>query len=443
MARFILPRSRLAFLCALLGAIFAATPAPAQKAKPRPALPVEQWLRGPDRQDFPWKVQLLPARLTFQQRYLVQLRATIPAAVLQKGAPERDLYFVVKAADERGRWFDGESYNHYPVPPSLSSQTDVEFDLGLYTRPGDYQIAVMVYDRVLRQGNLWRGPLHVPSLKDDPLPQLERDLPAIEFLPDVPRESLFREAPRQRFRTRRWDQWQPKDDRDSTALWPLGHGREWLPLSGTRPLRIDVLLNFSQVVDPGMQFQPSPSVHQEDVGQVLQIGSLLSHLGVASGCVRITGLDIVRRHVIFERQDGRELNWDKVRDTVAKLDQTTVDVRSLEDRTRGGSFLRDHLARLMADAPACGSGRELPQRVVVVVSRELSFPGGAKLEPPAAKGCCRFFYLQTRGHELYEGIWNLLKPVKARRFTVSDPLRFRKALAGMMADIEAARRLPE
>jgi hypothetical protein len=48
-------------------------------------VPVEQWLRGPDRRDFPWKVRLLKPRLTFQQRYLVQVRANLPVEVLQQG----------------------------------------------------------------------------------------------------------------------------------------------------------------------------------------------------------------------------------------------------------------------------------------------------------------------------------------------------------------------
>src|SRR5512140_2384498 len=141
-------RFRHAFTAAVITLVCAASALypPLCPAQTSPPIPVEEWLRGPDRRDFPWKVRLLRPQLTFQQRYLLQVRADLHVDVLQTGSEQRDLHFLVKVADERGRWFHGGEYTHYTVPPKLDGGNEIQFTSGLYLRSGKYVIAVIVYD---------------------------------------------------------------------------------------------------------------------------------------------------------------------------------------------------------------------------------------------------------------------------------------------------------
>ena len=70
---------------------------------PPPEIPIQQWLQGPDRRDFDWKVILEPPSLTFQQRHLQKIQTTFSVGKLLKaGVSLSDLHLVVKFA-VRGR----------------------------------------------------------------------------------------------------------------------------------------------------------------------------------------------------------------------------------------------------------------------------------------------------------------------------------------------------
>lgn len=446
------PRLAVAVLV-LLVVVTPAVPALSQTGRTRAPLPVEQWLGGPEHADFPWKVEVLPPRLTFQQRYVVQVRITVPVADLQRGSAQRDLHFLVKAADEQGRWLPGEGYAHQPLPPDFARTTDLVFAAAFYARPGKYVVAASVYDSVLRQRNLWRKELNVPALKDDPLPQLDRNLPAIEFITEVPQEAAASQNlgyPAQAA---------------LDALWPLAHGREWLPVSSARPLRIDVVINFSGNEDSELARAPAAASRRLDLGRLLKVASVLAQLQVQNGCLRVSGLDITRMQVVFDGVAGSDVDWDKVSEALAKTGHT-VDVGALGSHARTAAFVRDYLMQLLSDPAGCGAGGEPPQRVVVLVSGPLRFPAGSKREhlEPRDVGSCRFYYVRVlavpvvvpvfaplpgfgrgsggRGGRLerpvaadagddLEGVFKALKP---RRLVFGDPIQFRKALAEMIAD---------
>ncbi len=404
---------------AVLCAVCAGIPQPC-RGQTRPQQLVEEWLRGPDRRDFPWKVRLLSPRLTFQQRYLVQVRANIPVDTLQRGAPHRDLHFLVRVADDQGHWFPGEDYNHYAVPPNLDSQVEIQFTTGLYLRRGEYVIAVIAYDSVLHHANVWRRALRVAGLKHDPLPQLDRDLPPVEFLSDVPRDSVAERA-------------RPMND----DAWALGHGREWLPVRNRRPLQVDVVLNFSDWIDPQWRGAPSAFLYRQRVGRILQIGSVLSHLQVENGCVRLSGLDLNRLRLIFDQAEASQFNWDTAQGTVASIDQNTIDVSTVQERTQAALLFRNFLSRILFHSAACGPSRDQPRRVVIIAGGSYLFSEGTKLSGawPEMPCDCQFYYLRA-DTGLFDDIERLLKAAQPRQFRVATARDFRKALAQIIADLE-------
>ncbi len=401
-----------------------------QVKQARENVPVEQWLRGPDRQDFPWKVSVESPRLTFQQRYLVQVRAKISAPDLQKASSRRDLHFVLKVADEEGHWFPGEDYYRYPVPPGLDASSEIQFVAGVYLRPGNYVVALMAYDSVLENGDLWRQNVRVREPKDDPLPELGRDLPQVEFLKDVPHDSVLEHS-----------------GAFEEDAWELASGREWLSIPGARPLRIDVVLNFSPWPEPRrvspflrmrpMQWRtPTISDQRQSVARMLQIGSVLSGLGAKNGCVRVTGMQLQRMSMLFDGLDASHADWKKIGDEINKKDPNTIDVHALAGRTHVAEFLKQKLSALLADSSGCALQGEA-RRVIILVSPGVEFPEGTQLVRLAPEADSQVFYLKV-GYDVPDDIERALKPAKPRRFTVEDPRKFRQALAEIIKDLGKA-----
>ena len=438
-----LPKAAIAVLCLAL------LPAHAQKDdkkkdEPHPKLPVEQWLSGPERSDFKWRVELVPPRMTYQQRFLVQVRAYVDAAPLQAAGHSHDFYFLMKVADERGNWLPDDTYNHYPPPPGLDKSSEIQYSTGLYAKPGKYTAALILYDVVQGQGNLWRKQFEVKAPKKDPLPALDRDLPAIEFVTEVPSDALPTHERVSFTRDRRGVPTFTATPDIGEEEWPPGHGTEFLPVRAPRPLRVDFVLNFAPWIDPYMQRRTSTSMYRADSGRILQIGAVLSHLQIERGCVRVGAVDLSKLTVVFDRLDGRAANWDKITEQVRKIDHNTVSAAVLGNRKSTAGFLRDYLTDLMADASGCGPGSEKTDRVIVLVSHDFQFPAGThgeSLWPDVQCSSCRYYHLRIigGGPGSSDDLEKFFKAANPRRFDVNSPEQFRKALAEMIEEFSGGR----
>src|SRR4051812_29458851 len=215
-------------------------------------VPIEQWLRGPDRNDYKWKVEIVPARMTFQQRNLVQVRAYLDAEPLQ-GDNRHDFYFVLKLADDKGNWLPEDSYNHYPLPPGLDKKNEIQYSSGFYAKPGKYTVGLVLYDVATGKGNVWHKEFEVKPPKKGLLPDLDRNIPEVEFITEVPADALPTRD--KTTLTRRRGAFGPvvtvSNPRDiSDQEWPPGHGVEVLPVRAPRPMRVDVILNVAPYIDP-------------------------------------------------------------------------------------------------------------------------------------------------------------------------------------------------
>lgn len=75
------------------------------QSDPPPDIPIDQWLQGPDRHDFRWKVRLSKPRLTYRQRQQVQIAVAFDVRDLVKAQISlQDLHLVVKLAGQDGHW---------------------------------------------------------------------------------------------------------------------------------------------------------------------------------------------------------------------------------------------------------------------------------------------------------------------------------------------------
>lgn len=401
--------------------VFLVTPAVCQRngkptrETPPSFVPVEAWLKGPDRQDFPWKVRITQA-LTLQQRHLVQIRVTVRGRDLLNGVPIRDLHTVAKVADEHGNWLEGQSYSHFVPKADFSPYDTLQSFTNLYLRPGSYTIAMIAYDVLHHDGNLWRAHLFVPQV-EGPLPDLDRDFPVVEFLsPAVPPVSILGTAAAALF------------VRDTLAL---GHGVARLPIQDREPLRIDVIVNLSET-------QMSSWPYKQSQGETLQIANLLSQLSPARGCVRVSAMDILRHQVIADRLESGKIDWDSISGLIASTELNKIDVSALTKKDTAILF-KQLLERIIEDNDSCGLLNIRPKHVLIIVSWTFSFPPHAQVEPlesyfPAPR--CYYFELLSSLVGKDE-IGRLLKPVGLKRLAFSDPLGLRRNLDHLIRDLAA------
>jgi hypothetical protein len=181
-----------------------------------PPLPIDEWLSQGERRQFRCDLRISRPTLTFQQRYGVFIKVKLPAPSLQRESVQRDLHFFVKVADENGKWFAGQTYNHFKVEKKFDKKVDLIFESALYLQPGSFTIAVVVYDAVLREHNVTFRRVTVKPPKNDPLPTLLTSVPKVEF---------------------------PSDSVEGVA--PLGSGHAALPVVTDRPVELDVIVDLT------------------------------------------------------------------------------------------------------------------------------------------------------------------------------------------------------
>jgi hypothetical protein len=409
-----------ALLISLFGAAFALS-----AAKDAPPFDANRWLDGPDHKDFPWEVSISLPYLSFQQRQMVQISININGERLQDPENRKDLHFVIKVTAADTRWVSDYSYASVPIKQELDGSRQIHYVNRISLRPGRYNISILVYDTLLDKGNVRQKNLRVSRLKGDPLPELDRNLSDIEFFPEKPQE-----------------------DRSSYGIdWPLSQGKEWLPVNNNRCLCIDIVANTSVDYDSNYQmgqFYAWNILHRSDVksSDILQVSSVLSHLGLRSGRIRVSMVDTLRMQSFFDREEASAIDWQRVRESLEKRDPFTINANMLGSQTQTSAYLHNKLRKILED-DACANATETPLRIVMVVSRDTLFAERTRLRPvlaqiaPQDPASVRFFYFcLTEPGKADDDLFMMLKRTKPQRFLILDPQSFRTTLASLISSLE-------
>jgi hypothetical protein len=366
------------------------------------------WFEGPEIHHKHWKVEITKAQLMYNQRLAIAAVAEFPLPGADKA--RSDLHVVFKVADEKGHWFEGRDYTEINFSEIKQREGSVRWFAHVFVRPGKYRLAVLVYDKTSDEHFLWRRTVVAEAVH--PLPDLDQSLPVLEFA------------------------------NKRAQHVPLG---EHLPIQNRRPLRIDVVLNLTgnvqMVVQPGRW-----GTYRRGALETALMGSAtaLTQLRPAVGCVRVSAIDIVHLEVARDRTIADPgTDWETVRATLMKnRDQQTVDIHTLEGRTRARQFFHDFLGRVIADHSGCGKEQPDTERAVVVVSDSLTFPPGSADEhvPPPAEGNARFYHVQMRfkGVFAFDQVGHMLRELHPHHFDIDQPQDLRRALAAIIGDLEKA-----
>lgn len=444
--------------CALLLAICVfVLPAAAQERETAESDPaVVQWLSEPPRHDIKASLEISRPYLNFAQRLTLVVRVEIPVKQLQAATAHRDLYLAVKAGDGT-RWEPSGSYTHYEITRDLGKHDTVEFVATLYVRPRRWVVGVVLYDKILNQRTTLRKEVNVAQLKNDPLPRLDAGLPEVEFsnageepLPAAPSPATVGErtlgqmsrgggfGTRRGARAGRPGSSEPEPstapadqslatERNEESLPPV-------PLELRRPVALDVLVDFT----PSEQYSGSNRMLRRTESTFWDITQVLTRLRSPDLCMRVTGVDVIGQRTLFQQMDAADMDWAYVAGELDKLDANTVQVQTLESRTKTAAFFRNAVDDLLSHKDAsCDPAAE---HVYVIAASGILFPSGTPSKPIEGTPV-PLYYL--RAHLLWNDQWDamakIVKPLRPRLININDPAQFRAALAEIVKDLEGTK----
>jgi hypothetical protein len=319
--------------------------------------------------------------------------------------------------DEQGHWFPSFGLLTRTLDQPLPPNEEITLAMSFIARPGRYTLALVLYDRVTGLRSLTSKPLHVEPIRNDPLPDLYRDLPDVEFPPPAAGLDRFLE--------------------------PKVTSRLWLPLTSVPAPRVDVLINFGTST-----LRSNSRSDNLRLWILARAVRLFSQVDAPPGFLRITGVDADSRRMLFVLDDMRKIPWDTVRDAVMSARSGVVNAAALAGRERNAWFFRETIHNLLANsAPASGAGNgddspgeaaPAARRVLIVVSNPVDFASTADVRLPRAEDChCRVFYLCYRFVDAAapDELGSLLGPLKPRRFDLYRSEDVRKAVATILKEI--------
>ena len=156
----------------------------------------------------------------------------------------------------------------------------------------------------------------MPAVKGDPLRDMDRDLPQIDFLPDVQHLDIKPNQP------------------SSSDPWAFGDGTLRLPVDTGTPIQLDVVADFPP------SFAARVQGYHWNAALLLQISEVLSQIDLKNGCIRFSATNILGQKTYVHREDARKVDWDNLRRALEQAERdneakrNTVDVRTLAAPSR-------------------------------------------------------------------------------------------------------------
>ncbi|MCU1283906.1 MAG: hypothetical protein JWO13_256 [Acidobacteriales bacterium] len=390
-------------------------------------LPVQDWITQGEHTDFPWKVEISKPVLNYEQRILVKVTAAVRADKLQEQSVTRDLHFIVKMADESGKWTTTESYTPFPIVQKMDRHSDVQMETEMYIQPGKYRIATIVYDSVLKQRNLAFNKVEINAVPHDPLPELQKNLPQVEYLPGSSEgDDLF------------------------------GEEHVTLPVATLRPVQLDIIIDTGKYEDAedrttgpidtdqygrrlprrlGRFPVAAPVKDSVYLTRLLQSAAVLSGIKPSDGCVRVTALDPLKRRMIFAPTQVNKLDWETWREKLLAKDGDLVNVADYAGRREAPKFFQEQLESVMAEPGECRSAA----RIILVLSNGKHFADKTtkpRVDPHRCAGKCEIFYLHQEGREEHDSDELKIMLSAATILDAKDPAQFRQKLADLIKMIE-------
>ena len=394
--------------------------------------PFSTWLGTGPKPQIRWHVQLLPTELSYYQRIHLCVLAKIPGREVLRHIPAGGLAFMVQVTDQHGRMFQDHTLLEPQLVEKGVKKGDLEISENMLVDPGTYSIALALYDQKTGEYSFDERRVNVPTLKSDSLPASWPADAGVQFFD--PRDSGFKILL-------------------SGHVPPLN-----LPVHNTRPVHLDVILNFA----PSRHTARSTSYYDHE--QLVYFNALaeLAGLGFTQGSVSVEIVDPDLHKVLFEQSDARQIDWPRLRGAIETVDPTRIDVNALEHRGDDERFLAGAIQARLDRAIRTSKDDPRPLNVFVIVSDPADYamqnaPSPLSLAPGDDSVV---FYVSIRQQiiragrrgMLYPSVFSnpgevrqqdtpvddiaaLLVPLKPMTFEVTSPESMREALANLISNL--------
>lgn len=410
-------------LLLLAGAVSAApafpqsTQQPARLEKTEFTVPFDEWVAKGKHKGIPWKIDVSPVELSFDQRLEFAVRAEIPGKKLARLGEAHELYLIARIADEHGHWIE-EGWLGMKVSRKPPKDSFVTFRLRFFIIPGKYRMAAVLYDRITGLYSVHTEWIRGQPVKNDPLPLAFSSMPRAQALP-------------------------PAGSEAEPRFLPGIQSRLALPVKTERPIHFEIILPF----------------RFSNYGFHMTVLNVFSQLRPPEFTYHITVVNPSTRSVLLEQKDVREADWLGLRKTIREINPGVISAQALEGISENAAFLRDILAARMAEPLPEISGQRPLKVFLLIGSPNFMHPPGT-VRPslaPELLGDSLFFQVRQplpsprfgsygrsdRFNLLLESflvfdhvLKEILKTGNAKRYEVRTPMDFREALADIIRAIE-------
>lgn len=374
---------------------------------PEPHLPLADWILEGERDDFDWDVDLDRPTLRMDQRFEIALTARVENGDLPETEADHHLTFATVVTDRDGTWLGASEPESKLLDRDLNEESAVEFESYVSLIPGKYIMWVILHDETTGGRNVERRETEVDAIGGDPLPQAYVNFPVVEF------------AELEYVGTLRVRQFESDLS---------------IPVSSDRRLDVELIATLSAPEQwPG---GTAISRHTENV-----LGGLtaLSELDLENGFVSVTGLDLIRREVVFEREEATELEKLALVEAFETVNRSAISVGALMDRSDNAAFLRRFLENRVAEHTGEPSLAP-PLRILILVAGVMRFEDDPDLSEVRLEGpCdCRVYHLRFKQQlqDLFDQVDDLLEPFDPPTFDIVTPRDFRKVIGEIVRDLE-------
>lgn len=380
------------------------------------SVPFDDWVAAGKRADIPWKVHIFPAELRWNQRLSMSIYVEVSGKKLARQGEQHEIYLMARFGDEHGHWIE-EGYLGQRITKPLSKKTDVSFWMPFLVIPGEYKLALVLYDRTTDRRSVWIEMVRVKQLKKDPLVGSLASLPRVQFL--APVQGLER------------------------YFNPRLQSRLALPVNTTRPVHFDVVFVLGEFEQRSIRRFTS----YNSLGVATSALGVLSQLQIPSVTHHITVADPMRRTIVYEKEDRGRLDMRSMMTAIGQVNPGLISIQALEGYTQYALFLREVLTgRFTEKLPEVAGQR--PLKVILVVGSPLIFPRKTMKQPIVAEdeSDMLFYHLRYqpfgRRFELFDDFDRVMKIKSMKRFELAIPEDLRRALAEMIAAIEQKSPVP-
>lgn len=385
-------------------------------------IPFERWLEDGGPPQIPWKVEVAVQDLSRHQRLRTLVKIQVDGRELIKRRGKSQLLMLVQFNDAQGQAY--QIHNRFELDEIQDElrNADIVYTQEALVLPGEYRVSLALLDTASGEHSATRKTLRVPGLGNDPLPQMWRNLPPVEFL----------------------------TTEDAADRWflPSVTGRLHIPVATRRPVHISLLANVSL----SELAANTPAAYSMSMGSLIPSLKVLSQIEIENGTLDLALIDVSRRRITFEQKEVRDVDWPELRKSLKDADPNVIDVESLKNRKSNLEFLATEVSRRIESAP-----RSHPQ-VFIVLSGPMAFADAERnrLVQSARQSYSRVFYIclhpwlgvgprtrrgapgmmpRVQAHWVFDSLQATLEGFKPRVFDITTPMEFRKALATIIEEI--------